>query len=338
MAMYDEEPYDDQPAEVAPAIVEASGIDTTRARRVLLPWLRDLVNSLEQEEPLTIVLSQVTSLGGPKGVTKIAYDYERMTVEQCIDRALMAAVNDMEGGNFKTTVAYALSVEGREGRQNFTLVAPRRTGHDHERRRDYHPDMPGLTAQLMEQNLQLTDRALDSAGASTATLERIIERQDQEIRFLRQGQIDRDIQIQELLNASLKRRMLYEEHEAKIQQGEKFAEGFKAMAPGLAATLGGEKWAAATALFLQQAGGPSSGGLAMAGMAGQPPTDEDIVDELVLRLERNPQVRDNVLQALMPLDDTVQLLAELFRRSSERRVQRARMQQSNGGGGDGNGN
>lgn len=203
--------------ESEPAVIQTSGIDTTRVRARLLPWLRQVVDSLEVEEGLVFRLAQVTSLGGDRPVRSFPYNFDRPP-EDCVQQLVMAAIDDLEGGNFKTEVAYTVMVDGgsEDLSFNFTLKPVRGHGHDEMRRRDHYPDMQGLTAQLMEQNLQLTDKALDASGATTGILMKLLESKDEEIRFLKRGQYQRDQQIQQLMDGSLKRTMMYEEHRKSV--------------------------------------------------------------------------------------------------------------------------
>lgn len=307
-----------------PTVIDTSGIATDRVKARLLPWLREIVDSIEQEEGLVFILAQVTSLAGDRPVRPISYDFDRPP-EDCVNQIIMAAIDDMEGGNFKTDVAYSVSVDGRDDQRfNFTLKASRGHGHDEQRRRDFFPDMQGLTAQLMEQNLQLTDKALDSGSAATGILMKLLESKDEEIKFLKRGQYERDRQIQQLMDGSLKRQMMYEEHTSKLKQQESFADGFKQMAPPIIAQLAGPQAAAMAAALLQN--GMGGGGLSLPGLS-QGPTDEDLLDELILRLEKNAPMRDKIFELLMQGDaEALQVLGELHKRSVMRREQRARMQ------------
>lgn len=320
-----------------PVLDASFAVPVDRVKARLLPWIKDLVDNPEQEEPLTLTVSQVAPLQGEKPIRSLKYDFDQPP-ERCVDQIVMAALNDMEGGNFRTTVAYCVTVSNRIDRFNFTLTPARQAGgHTEEHRRDYFPDMRGLLAQMMAKDLDLTDRAIASANASTALLLKIIDKQEAEINLLKRGQYQRDKQIQDLMDTSLKRTMMYETHQAELANKERFAEGFKKMVPGLVASVAGPQWAAATAMMMQ---GADQGGVPGLN-AG--PTDEDIVDEFVLRLDRNQQLRDKLFELLMPDGESVQLLMELYRRSTTRRELRARQQaeaaaKQNGGGQNGGGN
>ena len=305
-----------------PNVIDTSGIATDRVRQRLLPWLTKIVDSLEQEEPLAFILAQVTSLGGDKAVRTIRYDFQ-LAPNECVDEIVMAAIDDMEGASFKTDVAYSVTVQGREDQRfNFTLKASRGHTHDEMRRRDFFPDMQGLTGQLMEQNLQLTDKALDASGATTGILMKLLDKANEEIMFLKRGQYERDMQIQKLMDSSLKRTMMYEEHSSKLKQQEAFADGFKAMAPPIIAQLAGPQAAAMAQAFLQNGMG---GNLALPGFQ-QGPTDEDLLDELLRLLEKSA-VREKLFEVLAGDSEVFQILGELHKRSTIRREQRARQQQ-----------
>lgn len=308
--------------ESGPAVINTSGVAIDRVKERLLPWLRSIVDSVEQEEGLVFVLAQVTSLAGDKPVRTIRYDFDRPP-EETVHQIVMAACDDMEGGNFKTDVGYCVTIDGQEDeRFNFTLKATRGHGHDEQRRRDFFPDMQGLTGQLMEQNLQLTDKVIDASGATTSLLMKIIEQKDAEIVFLKRRQYQRDEEIQKLMDGTLKRTMMYEEHTSKLKQQESMAEGFKQMAPPIVASLAGPQAAAMAAALLQNGMG---NGLQLPGMSSGP-SDEDLLDDLILRLEQNPQMRDKLFEVLLQDQEAIQVLSELHKRSMMRREQRARQQ------------
>lgn len=308
--------------QMMPPVRDASGVPTDRVHQRLVPWLRSIIDKLEAEEPLVLILSQVTNLGGSKSVTD--FSYEDQPVEDLAGEIIMAAIDDMQGGGFRTEVAYSVSVDGKEERHNFTLRPSAPTGHDEERRRDYFPDMQGLTAQLMGQNLQLTDRALDHGSRHTELLMTTIRELREEIMYLKRSQYRRDEEIQKLMDGSLRRKMMYEEHESKMASTEKIADGVKAALPGVVAALAGPQAAAAIAMFTQSSG--DGGGMQIPGLSAGP-TDSDLVDELILRLEKNPNMLTQLFQLLTQDTESMQLLGELQRRSSSRREQRARAQQ-----------
>jgi hypothetical protein len=308
-----------------PDVIEGTavtGIETDRVHRRLLAWVREIVDSVEEEAPLRFRLSQVTHLGGDRPVRTIRFAFDK-DCEKCVDAIIGAAIDDIEGGNFRGKIAYNVALENTEDQSfNFMLEVPRGNSNEQLRRRHYLPDMPGLTAQLMEQNLQLTDKALDAAGSNTALLRGIIKDLQAEIAFLKKGSYERDQQVQKLMDGSLKRTMMYEEHQSKLKREETFAEAFKEMAPPILAQLAGPQAAAMAATMLQG----KMKNLQLPGFAGGA-SDEDLIDEVILDIERVPAMRDEIMAVfLRHSPSTLENFGELHKRSAARREERARQQ------------
>ena len=324
-----------RPGRPEPPILEASGTPIDRIKGRLVSWLKAQIDSPETQEPLQLTISQVAKYDGHKVIEggEIDFDWSKETPEQCAHEIIMAAIEDMDSANFTSDVAYSVEVEGREGRHNFTLKASRRAGPSgtEMRGRDHHPTMEGLTAQMMEQNLHLTDKVVTTASANVEMLMRTIAMRDEEILFLKKGQYQRDAQIQKMLSGEVQRRIMIEEHEAKMEQSAKVADGIKAAIPGLAAILGGPQAAAAIAMLMPQnsgggdgGGGGAGGDLALAGFEGPP--DLRLIDEFVMQLESKPDLRAKVFQALASDADVLGLLAKLYELSKARREARATAQ------------
>ena len=315
-----------------PPILDVSGTPTDRIKGRLVQWLKMHVDSPETEQPLVLTVAQMAKYGGNKtvGNGEIVFDWSRETVEDCAHDIVMAAIEDMESGNFTSDVAYCVTVEGRDGRHNFTLKTATRDGQGGRRQREFPPDMEGLMAQMMDTNLQLTDKVVTTASAQTDMLLRTIAERDEEIRHLKRREYQLGDLIRKMQNGDVERRIMIEEHEAKMEQSAKVADGIKAAIPGLVALLGGPQAAAAIALLMPQGGVGAAGeegspsALALAGFEGPP--DLRLLDEFVLFLEKETQVRGAIFEALAKHTDALRVLGELYRLSSARREARAQAQ------------
>lgn len=318
--------YDGDEADSSSNVIDADqikGVDA--ARRRLNPWLARIVDTVEQEAALDVTLCQVAHAAGQQQVTTIPHDFET-PVTKTVDELLAIAVDDMHEASFRgTKVTYSLVVElqnGKTERCTFVLEMPRLTSIVHEApRTPYFPDQQGVTRHFMEQNLQLTEYALDAAGAGKEILLQMIQDLREENRLLKRHQFQRDHEIQKLMDGNLKRNMMVEEHRAKIDQNIKIVEGFKALAPTLLA-LALPPHIAQAIQSLAPAAQPQHGQPGALPMS----SDQDLIDDLILELEQDQPFLMRLFELLGEKPRCLQLLGMIHQSSAARREARAKQQ------------
>lgn len=336
---------------VLPAIDVSEIKGVARARDRLLPWFRKIVDSVEEEQnPLRVTLAQRTAHAGTQKVTTLEHDLQT-PVDDTINELLQLAAEDLCEANFiGTKITYALIVplsNGSNSVQNFVLEQPSLQGALHEPpQRQHFPDAPGVIGQFMGQNLQLTQFALEAASSGKETLERTIERLEEENRYLKRTQFARDREMQILLDGNLKRQFMVEEHRAKVDRDTKIGEGFKAVMPQLLPLLLPQGMAQALAgpLAMAQAAanppmqqdmhgeghpqdeGPQGGGFTMPGSGPGPgPGGNEIaiIDELIREFEEDQVFLVKLFNVMGEKPRCAQLLAMLYESSRARQQARA---------------
>lgn len=325
---------------------EIRGVDKARAR--LIPWLRRIVDSNEQQEPPEITLCQVASAAGSQAVDRFTHNFEE-TVDNTVSAILLRAVEDMETSDFRgQKITYSVVFErpdGKEVRQTFVLEMPRRRVLDDPPRRAYFPDGAGFQGQLMDQNLQLTEYALESASAGKDILVQMIADLRNENAILKRYQLEWYAQIQKMMKGDVERQIMVEDHRANIESKAKFSEGVKNALPALLGVLGGPNAAAALAMFQQQTGGAAGllGGATGMGASGGASggSDLELIDDLIGELENDKGFLERLFVLMGEKPKAFQALAMLHQSSSARRELRARIQAEQAAaqrqGGDGNG-
>lgn len=322
------------------------GVDKARPR--LISWLNKIVDSLEQEAAINLTLAQVTSLAGEKSVAELTHDLDA-PVPETVEEILNAAIDDMDTGRFLTRVSYTVRVDGREDRINFPLEMTRRRGTSDEHRRDYFPDVQGLTAQSMEMVLDLHDRLMDQSTANVEDKNVTIADLREENRLLKMNEWELRRQIERLMSADLKRRMMVKEFDNDQRRKDQNAETFQQLLPvGVSVALGpqaGAMVAQVQAMMRGTTGGGRPGETGPSGGTGgtrrdanangtdgadgdtvlvdDELTDSESIDRFVAILERRADLFQSLLQLLGQEQEAVALLLGMHARSMARRQEPA---------------
>lgn len=325
---------DDEGDEDAIDVSEIKGVDRARGR--LLPWFRNIVNSVEEEQSsLHVVLVQVTSQGGAQDVTGIPHDLATPP-DDTINQLLAIAAEDMCGADFSgSKISYSILVKLQNGtteRQTFVLEIPRprnATAMTHPPRREHFPDPNGVVGMFMEQNLKLTQFALEGANTGKEVLQRHCDRLEEENRYLKRTQFSRDREMQILLDGNLQRQFMVDEHRAKVERDAKIGDGFKAIVPHILPLVLPPNMAAS----IQAIAGPMpgaqptpaaqsaepQGGFSSPDMSGMAPSDTAILDELIGELEEDQAFFMKLYGVMSEKPRCAQLLGALYESSNARR-------------------
>ena len=315
-----------------PDVVDADGVrGVDRARMKLVPWLAKIADSIEQESPLQVTLCQVAVGSGQQEVTTTLLDPDG-SVQDTVDQLLDAAVQDMQEAHFSGNgVSYALVVtlqNGKSERYTFILTVPRRRVLDDPPRSPYFPDAAGQTRFWMDQNLQLTEFALESASAGKDVLLQMIQDLRAENHRLKRHQFERDHQIQILIDGNMKRQMMVDEHKSKLESSQKMIDTFKSFVPMLLGLALPPHLSANLKGFMTP---PDDGEGASAAMMGpgraQAPSNEaDVIDELIMELESDQAFFMKLFNLMSEKPRCFELLGMLHTNSAARRESRARAQ------------
>ena len=329
----DDEDEDDDEEDNAGAIDVDAVKGADRARDRLIPWLRRITESVEEEQnPILITLCEVTASSGAQEVTTLEHGQES-DIEETVDQLIASAVDDIMGAQFRgSKQSYAIVVRLQSGdtkRYTFVLEIPRpQSALVDPPRRQHFPDPNGVVGMFMNQNLQLTQYALEGASTGKDILLEMNRELKEENRFLRRTQFQRDREMQILLDGNLKRQMLVDEHRAKVERDAKIGEGFKALAPALLA-LALPPHLAQTLQTLAGSGlggggvGPQAepGALAL----GSSP-EADLIDELIRELEDDQEFFLKLFNLMGEKPSCVQIFGTLYQTSQARRKARAEQQ------------
>ena len=301
------------------------GIRTDKARADILKFLKKtIVSDTEKESTFNFTLYLLARKQLESPVRGFDYDFDKPIDEFC-EEVLEAAVTDMMSARFAAKTPYCLRLDGEKARVNFTLEMPPRTGTSDAFRRDYHSDVEGMASQTMDQNQFLIEKIVEMSGRQEGTLLHVIDRQTRELNDYKRSEIESRRAARDLIDGVVRRDMMVEEFRRDQDRKDKFADGFKALGPPIAAAALGPQVGAALQAFTQASAG---GGMPMLpglpGMEPPGPSDEDLVDELVFSLEQTPQKIQGMMQILGPED--VAVLMELKNRSLARREEKARAQ------------
>ena len=315
------------------------GVDKARPR--LIAWLNKIVDNLEQEAAINLTLAQVTSLAGEKSVAELTHDLDA-PIPETIEEVLNAAIEDMDTGRFLTRVSYTLRVDGREDRINFPLEMTRRRETSDEHRRDYFPDVQGLTAQSMEMVLDLHDRLMDQSTANVEDKNVTIADLREENRLLKMNEWELRRQIERLMSGELKRRMMVEEFKNEQRRKDQNTETFQQLLPvGVSVALGPQAGAMVAQVQSMMRGSgaarpaPNGGGASRRdpddGGAADDDTmlvddglaDSESIDRFVTILESNQELFKGLLQVLGPHQEAAALFLGMHTRSMARRQQPA---------------
>lgn len=304
-------------------ILDTHGINTDEAYAAVLKFIRKCIAAdTEKETSLNFTLYQLARRQAEAPVRGFEYDFEKSD-EDLTQEILEVAVTDMISGRFAAKTTYCVRLDGEKDKVNFPLEMPPRGGSSDAFRRDFHADVEGLTSQTMDQNQFLIEKIVEMSGRQEGTLLNVIDRQTRELNDYKRSEIESRKAARELMDGVAQRDMMVAEFHRDQERKDKFADGFKALGPPVAAAMLGPQVGAALAAFSQA--GANGGMLAgLPGMGPPGPSDEDLIDELVLSLEQSPQKLGAMSQALGPED--VVIFVELKNRSLARREMRAREQ------------
>lgn len=287
-----------------------------QAHAKLKPWLEKLVGDPDTRS-LELTLYQVASGQGEKPVAPVTVDLEpEDRIDRAIAELLKFAIEDMDAHNRRTS--FAVRAASHDDRVVFVLDV-RTGGRDEQGRSDYFPNMEGVTLQQMDHSQRLHELVVEQSGASSALLMEMVRDLRTENAFLKRREMQTMQNAQILIEAADSRAMRFEEFRREQERKDKLTEGFKAMAPPLLATMLGPQAAAAIGLMMSGAA-PQIPGLPGAGPIE--PTDENLVDALLIDLERTPGELDMFLAVLSPTRR--QLFAKLQERSTYRREAKAK--------------
>ena len=306
------------------------------AQAVITPWLKKIVDSSDNEAPLVIKLVQVPkhSNGGELSLEQFPYAFED-PVEELVQEILERAIEDAHGTPGRSN--YAIRVMGREQRKKFHLLMPMREvggGEDDEWGTSFLPEHKGIIGQQMEHNQVFAKELVAATREGRQDARQIIQdlraenaqlkREAAETRRERREELKR---AEELRSLEFMRKREQRKLDRSEEREEKIISGLMTVGPPLLmAALGGEKATARMAMLQQANAGPAGSGDGAAGGAGAP-TEEQLIDALIIMLEKRPAKQQAVFSAIMDEPDILRVFGEISRRSGIRRAEQEKAAQ-----------